>query len=280
MRTPVEDAAITRLPVLGGVDSLRASYRDHQFPRHSHDTFAIGVFEKGGAEIHCEGALFTADCRTILTINPGAVHSARSADDATWHYRAFYPTCQAVQEVLAEAELATLAPWFARPMREDPRLALLIRDALVAIESAPDQLGREELMPRIVQGLWTPGDTATDLRRSAPVSVVRGRAFIEANTHRPLTLGEVAKAAGASRYHLVRTFTAALGLSPYAYYLQRRIGAARELLGRGLPPSAVSTMCGFADQSHLTRQFKRIVGVTPGEYSTAHRGGSRPQRWA
>jgi AraC-like DNA-binding protein len=277
MRAPVERAVITRLPVLGGIESLRAEYRDHHFAPHTHDTFAIGVFELGAAVIRCEGQTVTADADCILTINPGAVHSARSRDEQPWHYRAFYPTCRAVEETLADADVGAEALFFVRPMRIAPALAATIRHALAALEAERESLGQEELLARVVHALWNPEHTSVAGARSAPVAVQRAREFIDANAHRPLSLGEIASAAGISRFHLVRAFTASHGVSPYAYYLLRRIAAARELLAGGWSPSAVSTMCGFADQSHLTRQFKRIVGVTPGEYAAASglAGGGR-----
>lgn len=272
MRPPMERAVITQLPVLGGIEALRAAYRDHHFAPHSHETFAIGVFSLGAAVITCEGHNFTADESCILTINPGVVHSARSAE-GEWHYRAFYPECGAVAELLADADAGSERLLFNRPMRHAPALARTIREALRCLEEEPEGFGREEVMLRVIHALWNPESTGSVRPSRAPSSVQRAREFIEANAHRPIGLGEIAAAAGSSRYHLVRAFTAAMGISPYAYYLQRRIAAAKELLANGWSPSVVSTICGFADQSHMTRQFKRIVGVTPGECAAGSRRG-------
>ncbi len=48
-----------------------------------------------------------------------------------------------------------------------------------------------------------------------------------------------------------------------------RIAEARLLLARGVPPAEAALACGFADQAHLTRTFKRAVGVTPARYALA-----------
>jgi transcriptional regulator GlxA family with amidase domain len=65
-----------------------------------------------------------------------------------------------------------------------------------------------------------------------------------------------------------------VGLPPHAYQIQVRVARARALIATGVPLAEVASMTGFADQSHLTRLFKRIVGVPPGQYAGR---GTRPQ---
>lgn len=64
----------------------------------------------------------------------------------------------------------------------------------------------------------------------------------------------------------MRTFRRSIGLSPYAYLTQIRVEAAKKLLNEGASIADVASDIGFTDQSHLTRHFKRITGVTPGQY--------------
>jgi len=75
-----------------------------------------------------------------------------------------------------------------------------------------------------------------------------------------------ARVAGLSPCHLNRVFRRALGLPPHAFQTQLRVVRAGALLRRGWPLAAVAAETGFADQSHLTRRFKTVVGVTPGAY--------------
>ncbi len=72
---------------------------------------------------------------------------------------------------------------------------------------------------------------------------------------------------GLSAWHFSRRFKADFGLSPHAYLIRRQIDRARLLLGRrGQPLKAIAQDCGFADQSHFCRTFRRIVGVTPARF--------------
>lgn len=60
-----------------------------------------------------------------------------------------------------------------------------------------------------------------------------------------------------------------MGITPHAFQTNLRIGHACTLSRAGDPPAAVAAACGFADQSHLTRVFKRAVGVTPAGFARA-----------
>jgi AraC-like DNA-binding protein len=75
--------------------------------------------------------------------------------------------------------------------------------------------------------------------------------------------------AGLSSFELVRRFREQLGLTPHAFQTNLRIARARALLRAGEPIARVAAACGFADQPHLTRTFKRAVGVTPGRFVSA-----------
>jgi AraC-like DNA-binding protein len=84
-----------------------------------------------------------------------------------------------------------------------------------------------------------------------------------------LTAGDLAVAAGCSRYAAYRAFRRAYGLAPSDYQRQLRVRAARRLLAGDVPPSVAAAQAGFADQAHLTRWFRRYFGVTPGAYRSA-----------
>lgn len=86
-----------------------------------------------------------------------------------------------------------------------------------------------------------------------------------------LSLEDLSRHAGLSRFHLLRVFKHRIGMTPHAYQTRVRCARARALLREGMPPALVAGATGFADQSHLTRQFKRAWGVTPGAYFLADR---------
>ena len=103
-------------------------------------------------------------------------------------------------------------------------------------------------------------------RRSAKVRAELQRAvdFIQDNLAADLSLDAIAREAGLSSYHFARLFTEAFGVAPHQYVIQARIERAKSLIIQNrLSLGEAAQHAGFADQSHFTRHFKRIVGVTP-----------------
>lgn len=99
-------------------------------------------------------------------------------------------------------------------------------------------------------------------------AVRRAREFLHAHWADEVALEDVAGAAYASKYHLVRTFKEVVGVPPHEYQRHLRVARARRMLAAGQGISATAYACGFADQAHLTRTFRRALGVTPGQYRT------------
>lgn len=88
-------------------------------------------------------------------------------------------------------------------------------------------------------------------------------------------LGRLAEGCRHSRFRRLRVFKQRHGLPPYAYQLLVRIGRAQQALRAGLPAADVAAEQGFVDQSHFTRHFKQLVGVTPRQYVHPDRRLSR-----
>jgi AraC family transcriptional regulator len=86
-----------------------------------------------------------------------------------------------------------------------------------------------------------------------------------------LTLEQMAAAAHLSVYHFARQFKAATGLPPHQYVIMRRVERAKQLLQGDLSLAKVAACAGFSDQSQFTHHFKRLVGVTPGQFRTPAR---------
>jgi AraC-like DNA-binding protein len=105
--------------------------------------------------------------------------------------------------------------------------------------------------------------------RSANPAVARAKDYLRQRFHETVTLDHLARVARLSRYHLLRSFAAQVGLPPHAYQMRLRIERAMALLRSGLAANAVAGITGFADQSHMTRQFRRLVRVTPADYARA-----------
>lgn len=112
----------------------------------------------------------------------------------------------------------------------------------------------------------------------SPTRLRRVLEFIDERVGEELTLDALARVAGLSVFHFSRVFRQSTGQSPFQYVTEARVRHAKKLL---LQPFArigdIALDCGFCDQAHLTRHFKRLVGMTPAAYvrSLGHRNSSR-----
>ena len=99
--------------------------------------------------------------------------------------------------------------------------------------------------------------------------------YIEGHLDAGPTLEQMAAVARLSPYHFARQFKAATGLPPHQYVIARRVERAKQLLqGDGdLSLAQVAARAGFSDQSQFSRHFKRLVGVTPGQFRRSARIG-------
>lgn len=103
--------------------------------------------------------------------------------------------------------------------------------------------------------------------RSSDPRLKRVIDYIETNLASDLALPELAQVACLSPYHFARTFKNAVGQTPYAFLLDRRIAQAKDLLAKtSLPLAFVARDCGFASQSHMTALFRRHCATTPRRY--------------
>ncbi len=107
----------------------------------------------------------------------------------------------------------------------------------------------------------------------APWQFNRVVRFVESNLAKKIQLRDLAAVTNLSASYFSRTFRSTVGETPHGYVVRRRIGCAQKmiaLMDKSL--SEIALDCGFADQAHLTRQFRRIVGVSPGVWRRLHCG--------
>jgi len=265
-----ETATMRRLEGFGRLDLLQATYRTHYFPPHVHDTFVIELVEQGIDELTCASGLYHAHAGDIVLIHPGEVHTGRPVGSVPLSYQAIYPGPQLLAEVTGSlGHLAGLAPTFTAPVLRDPLLAHRLRQLFRALEESDDSARSAALLQTTLATLVRRhGKTPAGERQSNPErpGIRRALDYIRAHACQPLTIDELSDVAELSRSHFVRVFHKEVGLGPHEFLINIRVDRARALLSRGRSITEAAAESGFADQSHLTRWFKRIVGITPGNF--------------
>jgi AraC-like DNA-binding protein len=260
---------------VAGVDLLRARFVTHRYGRHAHETYTFGLIEQGVEEFDYGGSLMRAGPGAVALLDPEVVHTGQAGVPAGWTYRVLYPEVRVVTEVAAELGWRAGTPRFPETVVYDPRSAALLRSAHQAAEYG-DQLASSSLLTHALARLLTAHANGRDAGTPghsgpSPASIHAVCDLLHQRLTDPPALAELASLTGLSQFAVLRAFRAETGLPPHAYLNQVRVRQARRLLDQGIAPAEVALSTGFADQAHLTRHFKRVVGVPPGAYQRERR---------
>ncbi len=268
---PPDDAVVWVVRGCDGVSMLRAQYVRQCFPRHTHETFVIGVNERGAHATWHRGARHVIPARKIAIVAPGEVHTGEPVRGQPWHYCAIYVTPQLLEEVAsAEDGVPNRAPTFRQLTIDDTALAARFLRMHRRSENSSSDLAMQSALSNLLSLLLGRHASTGPVARavgSEPLAVRRVVEYLHEHLADAVSLGDLATAAGLSRYHLIRMFSRTRGLTPYAYLIQIRIEEAKRLIRHGHAPAAAAQVTGFSDQSHLTRAFHRLTGMTPGRYA-------------
>jgi len=256
-------------PAGQALDLLHARVAEPYAP-HVHEEYAVGACTAGREVIRYRGALHYAGPSSVVVLEPGEAHTGGPADPPDFTYRVMYPAAGLLAEGLL-AQGARRLPRFREPVIADPGLAAELRRLHAALGAG---LGETEPLEAESRLSWLLGELVR--RHASPSRDVEvpeasrvARLVMAQLADRlvsPPALAEIAAGTGLSRYQLIRSFRTEVGMPPYAWLAQHRVSAARTLLERGCRPAEAAALTGFADQAHLTRWFRRVVGVTPGVY--------------
>lgn len=271
-----ESLRLWRPEGMAGVEVVHAE-RSVRLQSAVHDLYTFTLVTRGAVDWRYRGRDFHTAAGGLGIIPPGEPHRLTHIA-AALDFKILLVEPPALDEA-------------ARELRGDaraPDLRLFVRDPLLAAElarfhaalldgsTALERQTRLALALKLILTRAVEDEGAAPARVDDPAAVRRAREYLDEHWARDISLDELARAAHASKFHLVRTFRARMGLPPHAYQIELRMGRARDLLSRGFPVSHVAFETGFADQSHFHRHFRRLMGMTPGEYARA--AGARRTR--
>ncbi len=264
---PRRHAVALHRPALAGVSALTL-LSDHVFPRHAHDQLGIGVVTQGAQRSWSGIGQVEAEAGDVIMCNPGEMHDGAPLGGAPRGWRMLYLDPWVVERELAEEGIRL--PELVRPAARDPVLAgLVLRLFAALVQPVPDALAVEVALLRTLRHAAARHAATPPRRTGTSAAVAAARLALDAAPERPVRLAELAALAGVSRFQLLRGFARELGVTPHAYLVQRRVRLAQRLLAAGETPAGAAARAGFADQSHLTRAFRRQLGVTPGRFRAA-----------
>ncbi|WP_442939323.1 AraC family ligand binding domain-containing protein [Nonomuraea sp. SYSU D8015] len=221
------------------LEAMHAHFERHVYHRHSHETYSFGVTETGAQSFTCRGAAHTSAAGMVMAFNPDDAHDGHAANTLGFTYRMLHIGPELVSAALSDVTgHRTGLPLFTAPVVRDAPLATALRALHAALlDDGATALRRDELLTatisRIVHraasrrlpGPARPGRSATIARQA--------RQLLDDRMTEDLTIEDLARATGASRYAVYRAFQAEYGLPPSDYQRQLRLRRARTLIAAG-----------------------------------------------
>jgi AraC-like DNA-binding protein len=253
--------------VPGVVEVFHAHFTEYAYPMHVHDAWTLLIVDAGAVRYDLDRHEHGTPHDTVSLLPPHVPHNGSPVTPYGFRKRVLYLDLTRLDETYIGAAVDT-------PDLVDPVLRHRVGQLHTALAHPGDELEAESRLTLIgerLRGHLRPRTAGDPSHRPDRTVAHRLRELLDERLLQGVNLEEAARLVHAHPAHLVRAFSGAFGIPPHQYLMSRRVDRARRLLLEGRAPGEVATETGFYDQSHLTRHFKRLVGVAPGRYRVSSR---------
>jgi AraC-like DNA-binding protein len=239
-------------------------------PRHWHEQFQFCFIEAGAGDITYRGDNHLTPPASLFIVHPGETHSNRCLNSSGCSYRTLFIEPEVVRTAATEIFGRDRGvPFFPATVVFDRDILALFLQLHVALEISASTLERQSLLRDFSTRLiarFSEQRLSLDSFNRKRIGVKRACEYLIEHYAENVSLEQLARVVGLSPFHFSRVFSEQVGMPPHSFQTQVRVARAKTLLLQGRSICQVADQTGFADQSHLNRHFKRLVGVTPGRY--------------
>jgi len=254
---------------------------NHTFIRHSHDVLTFIVITDGAVCIEVDERSYRVEKGQFVAIGANQVHGARPAHHRGWRMRSLHlsPVALARRLGISVGEATHLN--FRNPVHNGAQpIGSLFFDIHYCSQVDADIEARQDRFDGLIDCLVTNLDAFGPEVRPPDDDPQMSAAhrLLSRSLHKNLLVEDIAEEIGLSPFTLIRSFRRSFGISPHYWRMQARANAVSALLRDQCSLTDAAYSCGFSDQSHMARVFKKVFGVTPGRYRAihAHSDGHRP----
>ncbi len=246
--------------------ALRSVDDSPDYAPHIHDTYSIGLLLKGGQIIRTGRKTETAFAGSVQFNEPYQVHENHRLVCREYSFKHIE-----ISQLRLLRQLDGRTPPSRPNHIDDGEVFQSLMRAITSLTTDDNTLANDEMLTGALIKLFPATETSRFRPELTPKLVSRIRDFLHANFMDSFTLDVLAELTQVSRVHVSRTFKQHTGLAPHEYLVQLRVAFAKARIAEGMPIADAAALCGFSDQSHLTRHFKRITHLTPGAYAQSHK---------
>lgn len=246
---------------LGDVEWVRAFFRDISFSPHSHDTYAIGYTTSGVQSFRYRGEAIHSQVGEAFILHPDEVHDGHPGTDQGYGYRIAYIAPNLISNALGGDPL----PFVRNAVTSDPRMRGVVARLFDAQNDPKDGLLIADAVGDISNALQRLSDGK---KRTAGtidfVTMTQIREHLLDCLPGSISVSDLERDHGMDRFSISRQFRAAYGINPHRFVTLRRLDLVKRAILRGEPLADAAAIGGFSDQSHMTRQFRKAFGLSPG----------------
>lgn len=258
---------------LDGVQLLLADYDAYRYDRHVHGTYSFGITLQGVQSFRCRGTNHANPPGRMIAFNPDEAHDGHPGNGQGFAYRMLWVEPQ----VLAEYAGSNSWAHFQQATFHDPALAAQFAQlsTLLAQRDNQESLHAQEKLGQFLTALaQRHGRVHTDeagyetsmRAKQQDPAIQKMRDYLQSHCTRDVKVQELADLAGVSRVHATRQFTAAYGIAPHEYLNSTRVIRVKQMIKHGASLTQAALDAGFSDQAHMSKRFKRSMGMSPGQY--------------
>lgn len=253
-------------PAEKGIERIEARFQGNGFSPHRHDTYAIGLTLTGVQTFTYRGEKRASMPGQVIVLHPDEEHDGGAGTEEGLRYRMLYVAPERIADVLSAAGQPGL-PFVPAPVVSDPRFRHDLVEALSDIDQEMGDLKRESLITDLADCLIRHSDRSTTSRTLLDWRGLKLCAdHLKEHCAETIGMDLLEGLADMDRFTLSRQFRKAFGTSPHRYLVMRRLDLAKMRLLQGAALADAAIDSGFADQSHMTRHFKKAYGMTPGHW--------------
>jgi AraC-like DNA-binding protein/mannose-6-phosphate isomerase-like protein (cupin superfamily) len=257
----------------GSIDALHAKHiLRYTIEPHWHEEFSVGLIHSGAVQFHHDGKTEYISTDKVIIVNPGEVHGADGFGAPSLSFRVVHFPESSFREVVSQQAKLPGSLSFSQTVLSDSSVSHDLSNALHTLDSDASLLAKQgmllDTMAEVVRR-FSSWSGVID-RSAAPSTLDRAREYLHDRISDDVSLDDLGRETGLTKFHLLRAFRNRFGLPPHAYQLQQRVLQAKRML-KSFSPAYVALECGFGDQSHFTRVFRAHTGTTPRRYAEQFR---------
>ena len=244
----------------------KTSFNDFGFDKHIHEEYAIGVVSEGIMDISFDGTNKSINKKSLMTFNPDTMHSNWSINKNSYSQMAIYLHPSFISNFI-EKNFNSKEIFFRTKLLENETLANELISLIEEYEN--DNLTILEYECRLIDLLnkiVLNNSAIINKNKTSNNVISKAKEFMQDSIELDITLDDISKELNISKFYFAKLFKEHTHFSPHAYLMIKRLEKAKQLLQTKADITTVAQDCGFTDQSHLNKRFKKYLGITPKTY--------------